>query len=201
MHPQENWLLRLPQEDFCQALGIPPHLKYESDGGPGPQSLAEILRQSERAEQDIETLLTAQILFWMLAAPDGHAKNFSIRLLPRGRFDLTPLYDVMSIWPVVGNGASQWSWHKAKLAMAMADKNRHYLMKDIQRRHFNAMARRCFYGANAEPIIQRLIEQTPNVIAEVSSKLPADFPAKVAEAIFAGLLKSCAQLDAMPSGV
>ena len=35
MHPSGKWIMRLPQEDFCQALGVPPHLKYESDGGPG----------------------------------------------------------------------------------------------------------------------------------------------------------------------
>jgi serine/threonine-protein kinase HipA len=112
-------LLRLPQEDFCQALGVPPHRKYESQGGPGMREIADILRQSQRPQEDIETFLGAQIAFWMLAAPDGHAKNFSIRLLPGGRFHLAPLYDVMSIWPVEGDGRNQWSWHKATLAMAV----------------------------------------------------------------------------------
>ena len=63
---------------------------------PGVIDLARVLQQSETAKEDIETLLTTQILFWLLAAPDGHAKNFSIRLLPRGQYRLTPLYDVMS---------------------------------------------------------------------------------------------------------
>lgn len=47
LHPSGQWWLRLPQEDFCQALGLPPHLKYESDGGPGVRDLAQILRQSD----------------------------------------------------------------------------------------------------------------------------------------------------------
>ena len=67
----------------------------------------------------------------MLAAPDGHAKNFSIRILPQGRYALTPLYDVMSIWPVEGNGPNQFSMFKAKMAMAVLGKNKHYHFKDI----------------------------------------------------------------------
>ncbi|RKF38837.1 type II toxin-antitoxin system HipA family toxin [Paraburkholderia fungorum] len=198
LHSSGQWLLRLPQEDFCQVYGVPSHRKYENEGGPGVLDLARILQQSVSAQQDIETLLASQILFWMLAAPDGHAKNFSIRLLAGGQYRLTPLYDVMSIWPVEGNGPNQWSWFKAKLAMAMWSRSKHDAFRDVQRRHFNAMAPRCSYGANAEPLIQRLIEQTPEVIARVSAELPERFPGKVAERIFKGLKTSAARLDAMP---
>lgn len=199
MHSSGKWLLRLPQEDFCQVMGLPSHKKYENEGGPGVIELAQVLQQSETAKEDIETLLTAQILFWLLAAPDGHAKNFSIRLLPRGQYRLTPLYDVMSIWPVEGKGANQWSWFKAKLAMAVSGKNRHYAFRDIQRRHFNAMAPRCSYGNDAEPIIERLIAETPGVIERVSAELPEGFPAKVSDRIFEGLRKTIAALEAMPA--
>ncbi len=198
MHSSGKWLLRLPQEDFCQVMGLPSHKKYENEGGPGVIDLARVLQQSNEASDDVETLLTAQILFWLLAAPDGHAKNFSIRILPRGQYRLTPLYDVMSIWPVEGKGASQWSWFKAKLAMAIAGKHRHYAFRDIQRRHFNAMAPRCSYGNTAEPIIQRLIADTPRVIEQVAAQLPDDFPAKVSDRIFDGLRKTVAALEAMP---
>ena len=199
LHSSGNWILRLPQEDFCQATGTPPHLKYEADGGPGMREIASILRQSEHPHQDIETLLKAQILFWMLAAPDGHAKNFSMHILAGGRYELAPLYDVMSIWPVAGDGGNQWSWHKAKLAMAVAGKNRHYLMKDVQRRHFNSMAMSCFYGFDAEPIIQQLIERTPAAIKAVASCVPPDFPEKVADRIFTGLQTSADRLAATPA--
>jgi serine/threonine-protein kinase HipA len=188
-------LLRLPQEDFCQTMGLPPHLKYENDGGPGIVSIADKLRQSVNSEQDIATLLTAQILFWMLAAPDGHAKNFSIHLLPRGLFSLTPLYDVMSIWPVEGDGGSQWSWHKAKLAMAIPAKTRRNRMKDIKRSHFDEMAQACAYGENADPLIDPIIERTPEVIATVRDQLPPDFPERVANAIFKGLQDKANELE------
>jgi serine/threonine-protein kinase HipA len=199
MHSSGKWILRLPQEDFCQVMGLPSHKKYENEGGPGVIDLARVLQQSESAKEDVETLLTAQILFWLLAAPDGHAKNFSIRLLPRGQFRLTPLYDVMSIWPVEGRGANQWSWFKARLAMAVSGKNRHYAFRDIQRRHFNAMAPRSAYGQDAEPIIQSLIARTPDVIERVAAELPEGFPAKVSDRIFEGLRRTVAALDAMPA--
>ncbi|MFP3563568.1 type II toxin-antitoxin system HipA family toxin [Paraburkholderia sp. SIMBA_030] len=199
LHSSGQWLLRLPQEDFCQVYGVPSHRKYENEGGPGVLDLARILQQSVTAQQDIETLLASQILFWLLAAPDGHAKNFSIRLLPGGQYRLTPLYDVMSIWPVEGNGPNQWSWFKAKLAMGMWSRSKHDAFRDVQRRHFNTMALKCSYGANAEPLIQRLIEQTPAVIERVSAELPEQFPGKVAERIFKGLKNSAAKLDKMPA--
>ncbi|WP_310630116.1 type II toxin-antitoxin system HipA family toxin [Paraburkholderia sp.] len=187
-------LLRLPQEDFCQALGVPPHLKYEAEGGPGVREIADLLRQSQQARADIETFLAAQIVYWMMAAPDGHAKNFSLRLLPGGRFQLAPLYDVMSIWPVAGDGGNQWSWHKASLAMAVWGKSRHYRMRDVKRAHFNATAQLCHYGSDAESIIERLIERTPAAIETVSAALPAGFPERVATKLFDGLRFSAQRL-------
>lgn len=77
-----DYWLRLPQEDFCQATGTPPHLKYEADGGSGLVDIARILHSAESRDDDLATLLRAQLLFFLLAATDGHAKNFSIFLLP-----------------------------------------------------------------------------------------------------------------------
>jgi serine/threonine-protein kinase HipA len=198
LHSSGTWLMRLPQEDFCQVKGVPSHLKYESDGGPGLADLAGVLSGSVHAEHDLATLLKTQVLFWMLAAPDGHAKNFSIRLLPQGRYALTPLYDVMSIWPVEGRGASQFSLHKAKLAMALLGKNKHYHFKDVQRRHFNSTAARCFQRPDAEDLIGQVLERTPAAIDNVARKLPSGFPEKVAVSIFEGLRRSAEQLDRMP---
>jgi serine/threonine-protein kinase HipA len=199
LHSSGNWIMRLPQEDFCQVYGQPHTRKYEADGGPGLADIARILANSERSANDIATLMKAQILFWMLAATDGHAKNFSIHLLPKGRYQLTPIYDVVSILPVMGNAPNELRRHKAKLAMAVAGKNRHYLLKDIQRRHFNAMAPRCGYGENAEPLIQAILQRVPGAIAEVNAKLPPNFPQRVADKIFSGLQKSARKLDAVPA--
>ena len=192
-----SWLLRLMQEDFCQVAGISPLHKYESDGGPGLRDLFATLAGSERPQDDSRTLMASQILFWLLRAPDGHAKNFSIELLARGRYRLTPMYDVMSSYPVLGDGPAQWSPFSVKLAMALLGKNRHYKMHNILRRHFNSTARIVNYGADAEPLIEEILGRTPAAIAQVAAELPAGFSAHVADTILGGLEKSAAALAAM----
>jgi len=192
-------LLRLVQEDFCQATGTSPLVKYEAEGGPGLDLLFNLLQQSVDAERDLRTLMASQLLFWMLRAPDGHAKNFSIQLLPGGRYRLTPLYDVMSAYPVMGDGPNQWSPRELKLAMALVGKNRHYEVERIQRRHFNSTAKRFGYGETAEPLIQELIERTPVVIDEVQRALPPGFSDEVAVKVLSGLRTAARVLEVMPA--
>lgn len=196
--PDGSWIVRLPQEDFCQANGLPPTTKYEVDGGAGFGAIAEQLTRSTEAQKDRNDFLTSQVLFWMLAAIDGHAKNFSIRLLPQGRYQLTPFYDVLSAWPVVGKGRNKWPKQKLTMAMAVEGKNRHYHWGLIQRRHFNFMARKHGYPLGAEAQIQHLVEATPRVVQEVSRQLPADFPQVLVDAIFTGLTSSALALSRMP---
>ena len=62
-HPSGKWILRLPQEDFCQALGVSPAKKYEADGGPGIERLAQVLGGSQNARSDLRTLLASQVVF------------------------------------------------------------------------------------------------------------------------------------------
>ncbi|MGE0947470.1 type II toxin-antitoxin system HipA family toxin [Bordetella pertussis] len=195
--PNGQWLMRLPQEDFCQVEGCSPLRKYENEGGPGLKALFATLRQSVNAAVDMRTLMAAQILFWLLRAPDGHAKNFSIQLLPRGRFQLTRLYDVMSAYPVLGDGANQWSPFEIKLAMALIGKNRHYEMHGIQRRHFNSTAQKVGYGPTAEPIIEDLLARTPAIIAAVQADLLQDFSPRVADSVLGGLAQAAKSLGAM----
>ncbi|AZW31406.1 type II toxin-antitoxin system HipA family toxin [Bordetella bronchiseptica] len=195
--PNGQWLMRLPQEDFCQVEGCSPLRKYENEGGPGLKALFATLRQSVNAAVDMRTLMAVQILFWLLRAPDGHAKNFSIQLLPRGRFQLTRLYDVMSAYPVLGDGANQWSPFEIKLAMALIGKNRHYEMHGIQRRHFNSTAQKVGYGPTAEPIIEDLLARTPAIIAAVQADLPQDFSPRVADSVLGGLAQAAKSLGAM----
>lgn len=195
--PGGGSILRLPQEDFCQVLGFSPLRKYENQGGPGLKALFSTLQQSERAEEDMRTLFTAQVLFWLMRAPDGHAKNFSIHLMPRGRFRLTKLYDVMSGYPVLGDGPNQWSAHEVSLAMALLGKNRHYRIRDIRRRHFNSTAKLVGYSESAEPIVQEVIERTPAAIVQVRAELPADINPKVVDAILGGVERAAQSLQRM----
>lgn len=198
-HPSGTWIIRLPQEDFCQALGVSPAKKYEADGGPGIERLAQVLSGSQHARADLRTLLASQVVFWLLAATDGHAKNYSIRLQAGGAYALTPLYDVLSAWPIIGDGKNQLAWRNAKLAMAVSGKNRHYELATIMRRHFNAMAAKCGWGADAEDVIGELLDGVEPAIDAVTRQMPVDFPQDVAEAVFEGVRKQVQRLQAQPS--
>jgi serine/threonine-protein kinase HipA len=152
------------------------------------------LRGSDNPVADRKRFLTMQLLFWLLAAPDGHAKNFSIFLEPQGRYRLTPMYDILSAWPVIGNGPNKFQCKKVKLAMAVHAKNAPYKLAEIQRRHWNAVAKYNGLGEDFETVIRELISKAPGVIEALSSRLPADFPTAVSGSIFDGLLAQTKRL-------
>ena len=159
------------------------------------RDLARVLQQSTEARRDVQTLVSAQILSWLLAAPDGHAKNFSIAHLPGNRYESTPLYDVLSAHPVIGTRANQFAAQRVRLAMAVRSKNAHYLIGEIQRRHWIAQGRRVGLAANdVETMIDELGARTPHVIDEVAARLPRDFPMDVAETIFDGMRRLARKL-------
>ena len=94
-------LLRLHQEDLCQALGLAPALRYEQQGGPSLSRIAALLRRhSTSPAEDLADLADAVAYQWVIGAPDGHAKNFSL-LLDRSQVRLAPMYDVCSVLPYV----------------------------------------------------------------------------------------------------
>lgn len=72
---EDDFRISLAGAQEKTALGVAPHHKYEAHGGPGVREIANVLRQSEAAHQDIETFLSAQIVYWMLAAPIGPRKE------------------------------------------------------------------------------------------------------------------------------
>ncbi len=127
-------LLRLPQEDMCQALGVPPSRKYESEGGPGITDILSLLAGSNRPARSRAAFFKAQVLFWLMGATDGHAKNASIALFPQGACELTPFYDVLSVQPAIDRG--QLQPRQARMAMAVGN-SRHFRLDDIAFRHFH----------------------------------------------------------------
>lgn len=195
---ERSWIVRIPQEDLCQATATPSALKYESDGGPGMRAAMELLAGSTHPQADRETFLRAQILFWLLCAIDGHAKNFSVFLEAGGGYRLTPLYDVLSAYPVLGRRAAQLSPHKVKLAMAVDGRNRHYRWGGILRRHWNETARRCGFGRDAERIIAELLDRTPEALRQAEKLVARHFPSSVAEPILRGLKRAAERLAGQP---
>jgi len=183
-------LLRLPQEDMCQALGVSSHLKYQADGGPGIVSIMQLLLNSTEPERYRELFFRAQVVFWLLAAIDGHAKNFSIHIDAAGAFRLTPLYDIMSAYPLIAS--KQLHAKKIKMAMALKGKTNHYhWLAGLQRRYFLNTAKESKYSMQkAEQIIDELLAKVEPVIDEVSKKMPSAFPKKISQPIFDGLLEA-----------
>jgi serine/threonine-protein kinase HipA len=192
-----SWILRLPQEDMCQATGTPASAKYESDGGPGIQEVMDVLAGSERSTIDQRNFFMTQIVFWLLAATDGHAKNFSIAHLKSNRYEATPIYDVLSAHPIIGNGKNLFSARRVRLAMAVRGKNTHYLINDIRRRHWIAQGQQVTLApADVEEMITTLIGMTEGIVAEVEALLPAAFPKDVSDKIFEGMRRQSAKLAA-----
>jgi serine/threonine-protein kinase HipA len=87
---------RIHQEDFCQALGVPPETKYASEGGPTFKDCFALLRRvAARPAVDVLKLLDAVIFNVIAGNADAHGKNFSILYDAEGP-RLAPLYDLLA---------------------------------------------------------------------------------------------------------
>ncbi len=182
----KSWIIRHPVEDMCQVNGIAPALKYENEGGPGITKIMERLRSSLRAEDDRFRFMRTVFIFWLLGAIDGHAKNFSIFLRQGGRFELTPVYDVISAYPLAER--RQIEYRDLKMAMALRGKNVHYAWHEIMPRHwFSHSAKVDFPKVQMQQIIEDVTDRLDSVIDAAAANIPTNFPGDIAEPIFAGM--------------
>ncbi|MGI5310612.1 HipA domain-containing protein [Rheinheimera sp. WS51] len=130
----------------------------------------------------------ALIVFWVLAAIDGHAKNFSIQLKGGNKYQLAPLYDVLSAHPIIGKGANQIAKQKAELAMSVVSNNKHKKIFSIAARHWITFGQHL--GLRPDIVMRELsyvYYQTNKVIDSVKLELPKDFPESVSNPIFTGM--------------
>ncbi|MHA6769006.1 HipA domain-containing protein [Sphingobium ummariense] len=138
-------LVRLHQEDFAQALGVPSQRKYASEGGPTFKDSFALLRQAAtRPARDILKLADAAIFNLIIGNADAHAKNFSLLHID-GAIRLAPLYDLLST--VAYRDLSP------KLAMKIAKKA---TLEEIESRHWDQFAEDVNIGA---PYLRRRIRQ------------------------------------------
>ena len=177
----DGLLLRLPQEDCCQALSVLASKKYQNDGGPGMVDILDLLKGSDTPENDQRMFIKAQILFWLLGATYGHAKNFSIFLGPGGSYRLTPLYDVLTAQPMLDR--NQVNRKHMNLAMS-AGRRRHYRVDKIRARHFIQTAERAGLPMSlARSAIEEIADSAKSAMAQVESSLPADFPEFIQQSV------------------
>jgi serine/threonine-protein kinase HipA len=131
----EDQVRRIHQEDMCQALGVPPTLKYQTDGGPSPEQIIELIRREVRpasvADQDIGRFVDALAFNWIIAGTDAHAKNYSL-LLAGSEVRLAPLYDIASALPYD-------DMYLPKLRMAMRIGGE-YRIEGVSGRHWRRFA-------------------------------------------------------------
>jgi serine/threonine-protein kinase HipA len=202
--PREGvWIARLPQEDFCQATGRPSTQKYESHGGPSIAECLTLLAGTEHLVVDQIDFVLAQLAFWLLAAIDGHAKNFSLHHAAGGVYGMTPLYDVLSAWPVIGHGKNQLAYEKAGLAMALRGRRPHYRLDEIYARHWQDLAAKTGMPGLWDRM-RLLVEQAGPAIDALGDRLPAAFPERVYNTIRQGVhaqMQRFAQTMPAPSRV
>jgi serine/threonine-protein kinase HipA len=154
-----NEIIRIHQEDVCQALGIMPTKKYQNEGGPSPANIVELLRTySTDPEPDVDTFVIALGFNWLIAGTDAHAKNFSL-LLAGGQVRLAPLYDVASSLPY-----DEFDIRKVKLAMKIGGE---YRLKQIGLRHWEKFARKA--QINADALTARLVSMAKQLPDEVNA--------------------------------
>jgi serine/threonine-protein kinase HipA len=148
--------------------------------------ILQLLKGSDDPEHDRTVFMKAQIVFWLLGATDGHAKNFSIYLSPGGRFRMTPLYDVMSAQPSVDAG--QIRYNKMKFALTVG-KSRHYVIDTIMPRHFIQTGEAAGIPAGlTQDIMAELLVQAPIAMELTWRELPPAFPEEIFNAIRHGML-------------
>jgi serine/threonine-protein kinase HipA len=166
---REGRCLRIHQEDLCQALAVPPSLKYQNEGGPSVKDVSDLLWDvSSDPGTDVRRFADALAFNWLIAGTDAHAKNYSLLIAPGSQVRLAPLYDLASALPY----PVQISRHKAKMAMRIGSK---YRLKEIVRRHWESCAREL--KLSASELLDRMIalaEDVPDASVEVVSSLNAE---------------------------
>jgi serine/threonine-protein kinase HipA len=158
-------IVRVHQEDVCQALGVHPARKYESDGGPGARDIVRLLREhSGRVDEDLDTFLRALVLHWLVGGTDAHAKNYSVLIGAEGRARLAPLYDVASALPYAGKQS-----RKLKLAMKIGGK---YRLQEIGRYQWQkAAADLSLAEGQVLEVVREMATRTPDAAAETARQI------------------------------
>lgn len=155
-------VLRLHQEDMCQALSVRPQAKYQNEGGPSPEQVTDLLRDhSDKPVEDIATFTDALLFNWLIGGSDGHAKNYSLLHGAGGRVRLAPLYDLASALPY-----PDLNTPRLKLAMKLGG---HYRLREI--------------GSTELRKLAVSTKQDPNRVIERAQELCVQLPSSVQEVL------------------
>jgi serine/threonine-protein kinase HipA len=151
-------VVRIHQEDMCQAMGIDPTKKYQAEGGPGMQDIMKLLAGSGDPATDRTRFMRACAFNFVILGPDAHGKNFSVLIDNAGRYRLAPLYDINSVLP--------YDLEKArKLAMTIGGEGR---WRSVAPTHWEKAARLCGYPpADALGHVSDIVARAPAAANQV----------------------------------
>ncbi len=148
----DGTLVRLHQEDFCQAMGIPPELKYQQEGGPNLKKCFGLVRSASSAPgPDVLRLFDAVVFNYVIGNNDAHGKNFSL-LYDGGAVRMAPLYDLVC--------TQAWGGLAATLAMKIGDERKPERVRAANWRKFFKDA-----GLGAATAEKRLRTLTKDILA------------------------------------
>jgi len=117
--------------------------------------------------------------------------------LAGGAYQMTPVYDILSAYPVMGRSANKLDPHKARMAMAVISRNRHYELQSIHRWHWVAMAEKLGLP-EAPELIDHVLQQVPKVLDQVAGQLPESMPQAIFDAVNEGMRRAARRLAAEP---
>ena len=180
----KEFLFRVPQEDMCQAMKVSPYQKYQSEGGPGIVQVSDLLRSSKN-EKDRENFFKAIMLFDLLYATDGHAKNFSV-FIERDGIRLTPFYDVMSAYFL--HKREKRALERFKLAMKVGNSG-HYDFKRIRLKHYQESAKLAGLHKDSFDKIYHEIKESYGKLDFSSAELSKNINQDTVEMILEGMRK------------
>ena len=166
--PSGNNIIRVHQEDICQALGVLPTKKYQNEGGPSPVDVIELLRSASTDRvTDVDTFVDALAFNWLIGGTDAHAKNYSLLLANGPTIRLAPLYDIASILPY-----DQVDARKIKLAMKIGGD---YEVSQIGLREWQKFARETRLDADkVRAALVDMAEQLPDFVTTVRAQAKKD---------------------------
>jgi serine/threonine-protein kinase HipA len=183
--------LALPEEDMCQAFGLPATARYQVLGAPPLDRVAHLLLGSREAEADRLTLLRGALVMWLLCAFDGHARHLRIRLLAGGGYRLAPPPGALSAYPLIGQGPGKLSADSIRMALDLRSGERPPPWPDMAGR-FRDHAARAFSlpAQSVQTLIEELCTGALQISANLRRQLPAGFPVAVSEPILQGVVRA-----------
>lgn len=151
---KDNHVLRIHQEDFCQALGMLSTKKYQNEGGPGFKDCFDLLKETAQPAIDRNVLASALVFNYLICNMDAHGKNFSLLHQHSNNIRLAPFYDMVC--------TSVYTHLSTKMAMKIGGK---YEANRLLPQHWEQLCHQINYGY---PAMKEIILKQSELILQAA---------------------------------